>query len=138
MRDLLLLHFAKHRKDRRDAADIIACQDRCPVRNDLPFLLLHERNDVPVISHTVHMRGEKDRLAVRASGKLCIEIARIAAEHLACLVFRHGEAERRELFLQYVSDRPFVTRVDLDRNQFFEFIDDTFLIHGRTPFRKSM
>ena len=138
MRDLLLLHFAKHRKDRRDAADVIACQDRCPVRDDLPFLLLHERNDVPVISHTVHMRREKDRFAVRASGKLCIEIARIAAEHLACLVFRHGEAERRELFLQYVSDRPFITRVDLDRNQFFEFIDDTFLIHGRTPFRKSM
>ena len=67
---------------------------------------------MPVISHTVHMRGEKDRLAVRASGKLCIEIARIAAEHLACLVFRHGEAERSELFLQYVSDRPFITRVD--------------------------
>ena len=89
---------------------------------------------MPVISHAVHMRGEKDRFAVRASGKLCIEIARIAAEHLACLVFRHGEAERRELLLQYVSDRPFVTRVDLDRNQFFEFIDDTFLIHGRTPF----
>ena len=134
MRDLLLLHFAKHRKDRRDAADIIACQDRCPVRNDLPFLLLHERNDVPVISHAVHMRGEKDRLAIRACRKLRIEIARIAAEHLACLVFCHGEAERSELFLQYVSDPPFITRVNLDGNQFFEFVNDTFLIHGRTPF----
>ena len=76
-----------------------------PSETIFPSLLLHERNDVPVISHTIHMRGEKDRLAVRASGKLCIEIARIATEHLACLVFRHGEAERSELFLQYVSDR---------------------------------
>ena len=93
---------------------------------------------MPVISHAIHVGREQHRLAIRASGKLGIEIARIAAERLACLVFHHGEAERSELFLQYVSDRPFVTRVDLDRNQFFEFIDDTFLIHGRTPFRKSM